>query len=246
MTGTVIELQNKLATPGGIILSASQRLRIEAAFATFDGTGAASAFEPCLTFLAPDGKVLSRVRPSATIAAGASADVSYAPFPGGIGGAGADTDDVLFNSVNHATDPRYLYADANQHGQASGIAGLNSPGVFLKSLESYGILLWTTDANGRIVLYSPGANGGIRLVSGNGFRFYEDVFTNEILSLTSAGSTNLLVLNNNNGVSLLVVSGAAGQSSITFYDTGGNQLMHMDSTDKNLHIKAGKAVIADL
>lgn len=160
--------------------------------------------------------------------------------------ASASTDAVLFNSANAVPNPRYLYAEANQHGHASGIAGLNAPGIFFKSQDSYGILLYTTDANGRIVLYSPGASGGIRLASVNGFRFYEDVFTNQILSLTSGGSTNALVLNNNNGVSLLVVSGAAGLSSITFYDTAGNQLLHMDSTDQNLHIKTGKSVIADL
>lgn len=84
MAGKVIELQNKLPLPDGYRLSQAEVLRIEAAFASFDGTGASSSFEPCLTFKAPDGAVLSRVRPSTAIAAGASADVSYAPFPGGI------------------------------------------------------------------------------------------------------------------------------------------------------------------
>lgn len=88
MAGKVIELQQKLALPDGYRLSDAEVLKIEAAFASFDGSGAASAFEPCLTFKAPDGAVLSRVRPSSTIAAGASADVSYAPFPGGIDSGG--------------------------------------------------------------------------------------------------------------------------------------------------------------
>lgn len=91
MSGKVIELKNKLALPAGYRLADSERLKVEAAFATFDGSAAASAFEPCLTFKAPDGRVLNRVRPSSTIAAGGTADVSYAPFPGGIGQGGGSS-----------------------------------------------------------------------------------------------------------------------------------------------------------
>jgi hypothetical protein len=49
------------------------------AHATFDGTGASGTFRPCLTFYSQEGVVLGRYFPVETIAAGASAEVTYTP-----------------------------------------------------------------------------------------------------------------------------------------------------------------------
>jgi hypothetical protein len=53
--------------------------RVLAAFAHFDGTAAASAFLPSLAFYGPAGVLLGRVFPQ-QVAAGGTADVTFAPF----------------------------------------------------------------------------------------------------------------------------------------------------------------------
>ena len=64
-----------------------------AATATFDGTGASGDFLACLSFYSQAGNLLSRVFPTAKVTAGDVAQVSYAPFPGGMtsGGGGGTT-----------------------------------------------------------------------------------------------------------------------------------------------------------
>lgn len=73
----------ELATQGAIQPTAST--------ATFDGSAAGSPFLACLSFYAQSGQLLSRVFPQTVVAAGEVAQVSYAPFPGGVSGAAAQT-----------------------------------------------------------------------------------------------------------------------------------------------------------
>lgn len=69
-------------------LGAVEEIQIKTAYATFDGTGASGDFLACLTILAQSGQILSRVFPSTTVKAGNVANVSYAPFPGGLASSG--------------------------------------------------------------------------------------------------------------------------------------------------------------
>jgi hypothetical protein len=50
------------------------------AFARYDGTGAATPFLAALTFYSSTGAVLARVFPETQVAAGGTADVTFAPF----------------------------------------------------------------------------------------------------------------------------------------------------------------------
>lgn len=61
-------------------LAPGEALTVESASATFDGSAAAGAFLPCIAFYAPSGELLSRTFPVDSIAAGASAEVTFAPF----------------------------------------------------------------------------------------------------------------------------------------------------------------------
>lgn len=67
--------------PGG------QEIILKALFASFDGTGAAGAFLPCVRILSDAGKVVGEYVTDSTVAAGSSADVSFAPFLRNAGGA---------------------------------------------------------------------------------------------------------------------------------------------------------------
>lgn len=81
---SVLTRPGPYATPYTYKLSAIERMRPTAVFAHFDGTGAASAFLPSVAYYTQDGLLFSRVFPGTTVAAGGEADVSYAPFLGGM------------------------------------------------------------------------------------------------------------------------------------------------------------------
>lgn len=67
------------SAPKDYTLSGSQELLLKAVRAVVDGSGAGSAFLPCLELLAPDGTVMWQATPASSLAAGASADVSWFP-----------------------------------------------------------------------------------------------------------------------------------------------------------------------
>jgi hypothetical protein len=68
------------AAPYAYQLAASESWTALTISATFDGTGASGAFYPCCSIYTQDGKLVSRDFPSASVAAGASAEVTYHPF----------------------------------------------------------------------------------------------------------------------------------------------------------------------
>lgn len=69
------------------------------AHATFDGSGAGATFRPCLTFYSQEGVVLGRYFPSDTIAAGATAEVTYTP-PFGTAAVSGGGGGIQFNVDN--------------------------------------------------------------------------------------------------------------------------------------------------
>lgn len=103
MSTIVLETPQDQDVPFTYVLSGAQTFRPESAFAHWDGTGASGPFLACLTFRAQDGKIFSRTFPSTPIAAGGEADVSYAPFPGGIGQpappSGVVLDEAIFSDT---------------------------------------------------------------------------------------------------------------------------------------------------
>ena len=68
------------AAPYAYQLAASESWQALTISATFDGTSASGSFYPCCSIYTQDGKLVSRDFPSASVAAGASAEVTYHPF----------------------------------------------------------------------------------------------------------------------------------------------------------------------
>lgn len=89
-----IELNEVGAAPLTYRLSDLQQFSPQSISASFDGSGAAGSFLPCVSFLAPDGTLIARCVTDAAVTAGDSAEVTWAPFlrsTGGGGGGSAPT-----------------------------------------------------------------------------------------------------------------------------------------------------------
>jgi hypothetical protein len=83
-----IVIPDTAAVPKDYTLSGTQELALKTVRALIDGSGAGSAFLPTLQLLDPNGHVMWEGATSSTVAAGASADVSWFP---GLGATGSST-----------------------------------------------------------------------------------------------------------------------------------------------------------
>lgn len=107
------------AVPYEYELGATETVRPATAYATWDGTGASGDFLPCLAFYSQDGTRVARVFPSTKVAAGDVANVTYAPFPGGL---------IAGNGIRYEVDNEGDWLDVTVNGgDASGRA------VYLKN-----------------------------------------------------------------------------------------------------------------
>lgn len=81
-----------VAAPADYVIAAAAELLLKMAFATFDGSGAAGSFVPCLRIKSDAGTVTGEAVADSTVAVGASADVTWFPNLRPAGGGGIDFD----------------------------------------------------------------------------------------------------------------------------------------------------------
>lgn len=122
----VITRPGPLAAPVTYKLSATERLKPTAAFAHWNGAAASGAFLPALSFYTQDGKLFSRVFPT-QVAQGDVADVSYAPFPGGVAGGGIEQLTSVDSSVV-ITNPSGPTADLSARSIPLSLVAFNPAG----------------------------------------------------------------------------------------------------------------------
>lgn len=119
------------ATPLAYTLPGAQEIILKAVTASFNGAGAAGSFVPTLQIVAPNGAVILSCPVSTTLAAGASADVSWFPrggLGGGAGGSPLDTTDGV-TSVN-PTSELLIGAGITLSNPSAGVAELLGSGFF--------------------------------------------------------------------------------------------------------------------
>lgn len=92
------------AAPKDYLIPAGQEIRLRAARASFDATGASDVVYPALQLIAPDGTVMWTAQTSGYVAVGGSADASWFPgLAGGASGAGAGLTRVFDYTVPTGT-----------------------------------------------------------------------------------------------------------------------------------------------
>lgn len=93
--------QTTAPVPFAVVELQTLEAELLCAYAEWDGSGASGDFLPCLAIYSDAQIRLGRVFPGATVAAGDSAVVTYAPFPGGI--ASDSSPAALTEEVDSAT-----------------------------------------------------------------------------------------------------------------------------------------------
>jgi hypothetical protein len=103
MPDTQIHPTGVVVAPGAFIIPSSAELGLKAVFASFDGSGAAGDFLPLLRVKSDAGSVVAEAVVDTTVAAGASADVTWFPgvkavVSGGSGGAALQNKAAIYSS----------------------------------------------------------------------------------------------------------------------------------------------------
>lgn len=113
------------ATPQTIVVESAQQLLPKAAFATFDGSGAAGDFLPVVKLIGP-GNVVAAQAVGDVVTAGASVDQTWfrgLAKPGSSGGSGG----LQFGGTRHDYGPDneggWLYVQTNESQDTHGVVG---------------------------------------------------------------------------------------------------------------------------
>lgn len=159
---TVLAPAGTHSAPFDIPIAADQVLAVKTAFAHWDGTGASGSFLAALSFYAANGTLLSRVFPLTAVAAGGEADVSYAPFPGGMttqtGGGG--TGQTTLDLVTKSTDVGYTNAITTViTGGAVTYDGATRVKIEFRS-AAWDLVGHANDSGGILYLYEDGVQLG--------------------------------------------------------------------------------------
>lgn len=85
------------STPATFTIPGNGQIRPKAIFASYDGTGAAGAFAPALKIVSDGGETVGIYKLDSTIAAGASADVSWFPWLSAV----SSSNPILSNQLDY-------------------------------------------------------------------------------------------------------------------------------------------------
>jgi hypothetical protein len=155
------------ATPAAFVIPGNGQLRPKAVFASYDGTGAGGSFVPALKIISDGGETVAICPADVTLAAGASADVSW--FPRVAAAAQAASSGVIPVAAGRVdpgtpvTVPAHgaieipwfevNFSDSSQFGWSSGsptILTVTNGGILLYSLTIMPWVDWPVSAAGFI------------------------------------------------------------------------------------------------
>jgi hypothetical protein len=112
--------------PLSYVVPGSQEIVLVSLFAEFDGTGAAGSFLPCVRIVAPGGGVVGEYITDSAVAAGSSAEVTFAPFLRNAAAGGADVDSVDWGKIEQFSSGGFVAVPNNT---LTTIGGFFSPGA---------------------------------------------------------------------------------------------------------------------
>jgi hypothetical protein len=129
------------SAPLSYTVPGSQEIVLKSLFASFDGSGAGGAFLPCVRIVAPGGGVVAEYIADSAVAAGSSAEVTFAPFlRGAASGSTATVTDFGDASYNA---PLIALADSGNTLKTAGVVW-----VFDAAVSSGGYITKVAPANG--------------------------------------------------------------------------------------------------
>jgi hypothetical protein len=213
MADTAIRAKVTAAAPLNYVVAGGQEIIVKTVYGVFDGTGAGTAFYPTIRLLAPGGDVVGEYRAEATVAAGASAQVTW--FPGV-----TESGDIRFNVDNEGGYLDITTNNKDPNGYGFALTDLTNGGILVHGNGGGGVVLEADQAN------NPGVSLITRGASNSGLDFETHDMNNAGFNFTTNDSGNGGFAVNTLGASnggIALTAGAAGGIALTL--SGGGQLL---------------------
>lgn len=138
-----------VTAPADWTLPASLNLLLKNVYASYDGTGAAGSFQPCLQIVSDSGHTVGSYPCATTVAAGASADVTWFPVRGGTSGGSAPAGAAIAFAYIIGSATRVCNSGVNTLLTASAAHFYtNSPTIFGHGTDGSGNVGITIKSNG--------------------------------------------------------------------------------------------------
>jgi hypothetical protein len=211
------------AAPLSYEIVESGTVDLQSVFARFDGSLASGPWRAALTIRAQNGTILGRVFPSDELAAGDSADVTFAPFL-----RGSTTSTPSGGGIQFDTDPQsgdWLVVETTDSVPSGTGAGY---GIALRPSDGFNI---TTPNNVQVL-----ATTGVGITASNG---------NVAIFAGGAGRTLSLTSNRVFATGLIDFVLASGKSFTVYASDAATKLFEVRD-DATVHIQTGQTVQADL
>jgi hypothetical protein len=222
--------------PLDYLIAPGQEIVLKAAFATFDGSGAGGAFLPTLRVVAPSGQVVGEYVTDSTVAAGASAEVSF--FPRGKGAVSTPsppaaagvpwclaTDDHSTIGVGHTN---FSFSDSFDTSDATLFDTVVSGGLTIVRMKTTGFYRLTCQTNGLETNTVTGLlTSGWTFSPPGRFTGYEFEFgTSMGIAVDDGGNSNWFIASQQ----VLNVFGAANVTAARFVDSSATGTINTQAT----------------
>jgi hypothetical protein len=197
--------------------------------ASFDGGGAAGAFLPCVQLISDSGQVMAQTIGSA-VAAGDSADVTFAPFLRGASGGGTDVNAVHYDVSNQTGS----FLDAFTTTGEIDLEDRSGSGFFIASQDPGGTtggFVSIATADGEVITNSTSI---VERVKAAGRYEIQNHVAADIVNVDEVGAVQITL--------------GSGQN-VSIFDSGGIRIFEVvdgGGGAPSYHIKTGGAWVADL
>lgn len=231
MADVEILAQQVSAAPLDYPVPGGQEILVKCLAASFDGTSAAVPWQPAIQVIGPSGQVLRTFPIGPTLAAGASADVSWFPRSGaGVGGGGAG---IRFDTYPQTGDWLYTLTDNAAGSPGSyGTEFESTAGIWLRENSSTGLQFQQLGTGGIQMAEQVAVDtgSGIQLLSSSGMVIQDQSSVNG-LYLYQTGSGGITVEDNGGG-------GVVAKSDSGPAYFGGSGLTQLQSNNNDVNILA--------
>ena len=186
--------------PNDWTIPGSLEIVLKAARAVFDGSGAVSAFLPALEVLSDSGSPVGTYVAGSAVAAGDSADVSFAPFLKGSSGGGSGGG-IQFDTLNTGDWLNVQATGAGGDGASIELTSTGGGNIEIEQLDD-GQLRLEANGNGGILIADNGTGKlEIKNTGSGGTSIHDDGAGG--LKIDSTGAKLQLLGDNTVGIDLL-------------------------------------------
>lgn len=198
------------AAPVTYTVPGAQEIVVNTLFASFDGSGTASSWFPCIRVIGPGGGVVGEFLTARPVTAGGSADATFGPFLMGTSASG-----IQFDTDNRGDWLEVTTSDV--------VPNATGAGIYLEATGPGGIELTTDQSlelfgDSGVDITATGHNDPIQII-GDGNVLVEASGTGD-LTVTQTGTATIDVNNTGGGDVTVRTKNGAGLLSLTNEGSG--------------------------